>query len=238
MTHDFKTHGTMSPYGTMVHTTGIALPSRAYHRGVDLADETIRVYSNMGDIGPHLVILPSGNVLRLRPTDRVAWHCGLSDWERQQYLSGKWATDNRIDRSVVAHWESRWSPRYRSPSHLYPSKRPNTDYVGIELVPAVVDSKTRRGTEWMFGTAASAESWFSAQQYFALAKECVTLAEQYGWPVGWQHTGRLVGHEDVNPYTRPGWDPGIMSGKFHWGLLTGGIDVEVLSKIQSSVVEQ
>ncbi len=43
---------------------------------------------------------------------------------------------------------------------------------------------------------------------------CADIGKRHGFPDGWQHTSRLVGHEDVDILERMdshgGWDPGYL----------------------------
>lgn len=213
--HPLPSHGTRDPWGLMVHTTGDGIPKRCHHGSLDVLSEAVRTYGNMEE-GPHYVISPDGRIAQLREPGEVAWHCGMSAWERAQFLRGDWDTDNRISPTLVGWWRRRW-PGRKSPAHLYPSKRPNLDYVGVELVPA--GTFDRGSWRWLWGTKPYPESRFSAEQYTSLAMLGAELARDLGWPGGWLETGRLCGHEDVNLYRRAGWCPGAYYDRFNWSLL-------------------
>lgn len=178
-----------------------------------------KVYSAMGTVGPHAVIDPYGEVAVYAPFDVVRHHVGVSADQRRSFLDGNWVNDrNRIPLAVVDWWQQRW-PGIKSPSHLYPSKSPNTDYVGVELIPAGTYVKDR-GWVWHWGTRPGFDKQrFSVEQYVALAGLLRASAENYNLDLA--KPGVVLGHEDLNPYTRPGWDPGDKLQTFSWSLLGG-----------------
>jgi N-acetyl-anhydromuramyl-L-alanine amidase AmpD len=218
-------------HGICVHTTGDGIPAEVEKRAaksppnwatlhLDVARE---VYVGMGLVGPHYVIDPYGSVEKYAKPELVRYHAGVAAEERRSFLDGHWEEDaNRIPRDVVAWWKRRW-PGIKSPSHLYPSKSPNKDYIGIELIPAGSYVKSKAGsTSWQFQHGSRPgfdKQRFSVEQYCALAMLCNQLAETHGLDL--EKPGVLVGHEDVNPYSRPGWDPGDKIEAFSWNLLNG-----------------
>jgi N-acetyl-anhydromuramyl-L-alanine amidase AmpD len=119
--------------------------------------------------------------------------------------------------SLIASWEERY-PEVKSPGHLYPSKSPNRDYAGIEMTPCGTHIKGR--WTWLWGTQPYPGARFSVEQMTALASLLGVWATQLGFAYGWQDTpGRLVGHEDINPITRYGWDPGAYKEWMQWDTL-------------------
>ena len=199
----------------MVHTTGSGIPDKAVREGVDIVEMTHRVYSGMRE-GPHFVIVPDGRVFQYRQLNEKAWHAGVDGAERRDYLSGNWLA--KVAKGVASWWKARWVG-IQSPQHLYPSTSPNEDYVGIELVPCVAYVKGNNGSlKPVFGEPAGPGQRFTAQQYTSLAMLVNELSSKYGIPLS---GGRLVGHEDIDPMDRPGWDPGDMHGYFSWSLLRG-----------------
>lgn len=221
---EFEVGPSRAVYGICVHTTGNGIPegaARQQKRPLEVARAT---YLSMGLVGPHYVIDPYGEVDQYAPVNRVRYHVGVEAEQRRSFLDGHWLEDkNRIPAAVTAWWQARW-PGVQSPSHLYPSKRPNVDYVGIELIPCgryvVQPGIVKSSWQWEHGTRCSFDKQrFSIEQYVALARLCNSIAEQNGLDL--DRTGVLVGHEDLNPYTRPGWDPGDMNQTFSWGLLKG-----------------
>lgn len=208
------------PFGVAVHTTGDGIPAKAHKNGTDLLVTAREVYDGMGSVGPHYVIAPDGRVDFYTPANLTRHHVGLEPEHRRSFLDGHWEEDaNRIDRKVVAWWKARW-PNIKSPSHLYPSKSANQDYIGIELIPAgrYID---RKG--WTFDPRYSKPGFdkqrFSVESYVALAKLLKQLALEHS--LDYNQPGVLVGHEDLNPYTRPGWDPGDYNQTFSWGMVRG-----------------
>ncbi len=126
---------------------------------------------------------------------------------RAWFHSGQWAEDMP---KFAERWRERW-PGKASPSSLHASAWPNDDYAAIELVPC------GHG----FGLPMAGGSFrYSLPQHVAVALIALEMASEYGWPDDFEHTGRLVGHEDVGPHARVGpagnpadgeaWDPGVI----------------------------
>ena len=125
-------HGPHNRYGTMIHTTGDGPPSRAHKRQTSPLQEALDYYTKVST-GPHFVVGPEGRIVQLRSTREVAWHCKQPGDDRDAYFDGTW--EAKVGPKLAAWWHSRW-PGYLSPAHLYPSRYPNEDYFGIEVVPA------------------------------------------------------------------------------------------------------
>lgn len=217
--HPLPGHGFLKPWGIMVHTTGDGIPRDAYKEGVGLLEKTIETYAKMEE-GPHYVILPGGQVVQFRQHNQRAWHVGVSVEQRRDFLSGFW--ESKAPMGIPSWWKARWKGR-KSPSHLYPSEQPNTDYIGIELVPCGTYLRGPSGS-WqpIYGKPAHDRGRFTGAQYAALALLCNRLSDELHIPLeSAPDSGRLLGHEDVNPITRPGWDPGDAQGFFNWPLLLG-----------------
>lgn len=216
--HGERKRGT---FGLMVHTTGDKLGRRWHERQAshsrDGWREVVDAYS--GKLGPHYAICPDGMLVVLRKHTRVAYHCGVSAAERQDFLTGRWE-DVALPR-VLRWWRGRW-PGYKSPQHLYPSRSPNQDYIGVEMVPA----GGYVGRTWTYDAKVPrcGMTRYTVRQMGVLAKLALELAESNRWPGGWENGPRLVGHEDINPITRPGWDPGDMIGGFSWSTLRDYIE--------------
>jgi N-acetyl-anhydromuramyl-L-alanine amidase AmpD len=212
-------------HGVCVHTTGDGIPSQAHTKGEHVLVTARRVYENMGTVGPHFIIDPAGTIEQYADPTLVRHHVGLEPEHRRSFLDGHWKEDaNRIDRKIVAWWEVRW-PGIKSPSHLYPSKSANEDYIGIELIPAgrYVPRSERVAGGWTFDPRYSKPGFdnqrFSVEQYTALVELLKRLEVQFN--LDYVKPGVLVGHEDINPYTRPGWDPGDYNKTFSWGMVKG-----------------
>lgn len=218
-------HGKLDTYGLLVHSTGNGVPQRAIDKNEDPFETGIKVYKNMdasNGVGPHYMICPKGQIVKFREPTLIAWHAGTSVWEREQFMTGNWETTNRVPRETVNDWRRRW-PKVKSPQHLFPAKSPNLSYVGVELIPCGVYKK---GVHWesKFGEPVGEFGRYTDEQYETLAKLFVDLAAQFKWPKKCRRTGRLVGHEDVNPISRPGWDPGAFRDWFDWNHLYGKIE--------------
>lgn len=204
------------PFGIMVHTTGDGVPKRAHLRGQDPLECANQVYSNM-KAGPHFTVDGLGQVAQYRSTREVAWHCRMRDSERRSLLDGHWKNDgNRIPSTVVDYWTQRFAAK--SPAHLYPSRYPNTDYIGIEVVPCGTWIDNKWTVLWGSRGGLGNKVRHSVESYIALAALIAHLCKRHDIPVEFG-SGHIVGHEDVNPYSRPGWDPGAPFGRFNWNFL-------------------
>lgn len=204
-------HGLLSPFGFMVHTTGDGPPSEAAAQNIDPLDVAIAKYKAMTE-GPHFVIGPEGLIVQVRQLTEVAYHVGVHADERRDFLSGAWTSRGDLKVGVARWWRARW-PNVRSPQHLYPTERPNHAYIGIENVPAGT------GSPWVQRWGQGLVGRFTPAQYLANAALVFKLAPDFGVDV--HKAGRVVGHEDINPLTRPGWDPGDMTGAWSWDLFWG-----------------
>ena len=217
--HELPTAGKRTVFGICVHTTGDGVPAAVERTGMPHHTVALATYTAMESVGPHFVIDPFGYVAQYADPGLIRHHVGLEAEHRRSFLDGHWTEDaNRISRDCVAWWQARW-PQFRSPSHLYPSDRPNKDYIGIELIPAGTYVKNKGWTFQHGSRPGFDKQRFSVEQYVALARLAQGLAEAYG--IDLTKRNRLLGHEDLNPYTRPGWDPGDARQFFSWELLSG-----------------
>ncbi len=211
-------------FGVAVHTTGDGIPAKAMKDNEDVLSVARTVYENMGLVGPHYVVAPDGRVERYADPEYVRWHVGLEPEHRRSFLDGHFLEDrNRISSAVIAWWQARW-PGVKSPSHLYPGDSANKAYIGIEMIPAGRYIRQPGGsTAWVFDSQYSKPGFdnqrFSVEQYVALAGLLKELAMKYN--IDYSLVGRLVGHEDLNLYTRPGYDPGDYNKTFSWGMVRG-----------------
>lgn len=218
--HLLPGHGPRTPFGVMLHTTGDGVPAKAHQTGLSPLETARVVYGEMRE-GPHFVIDPGGAVERYRDPKEVSWHCGVSAVDRRDFLSGHWGT--RVPSALYSWWRARW-PGVLSPSHLYPSTTANEDYIGIEMIPCGTYVKGNAGS-WkpIFGTPIGGDRGrFTGAQYTAAAMLCLTLCRDYS--IIARSKGRILGHEDVNPLTRPGWDPGGFQGFWSWETFWGIYD--------------
>jgi hypothetical protein len=196
-------------WGCLVHTTGggVTAKARAKWRGLSHPlDVALAVYIDFQNGaagyfwgGPGYVIDHDGSIHQIAPDEVRTEHAGSGN--RMLYHTGSWV--NRVAPEVVAQWKRRWAVKH--PYAMFPSTSPNIDYVGVEMIP-VGDG---------FGGLPMAPGLrFTKYQHNAAIALGRDLAERHGWPDGWQNTGRLLGHEDVDPIERSdnlgGWDPGAM----------------------------
>lgn len=212
-------------FGVAIHTTGDGIPAKAAKLAKDTMAVARGVYEEMGLVGPHYVVGPDGRTENYADPELVRYHVGLEPEHRRSFLDGHWREDaNRIPRKVVAAWDAK-HPGVKSPAHLYPGDSANKAYIGIELIPAGTYSK--RG-DWVFDPRFSKPGFdnqrFSVEQYVALARLLKELAFKYS--IDYSLVGRLVGHSDLNPYTRPMWDPGDYNGTFSFSMVRGLLNAE------------
>lgn len=217
--HPLSGHGQLTVYGVCLHTTGDGIPAAIVKNSTDPVKETIDTYAKMAannGVGPHYAITPDGQLIKFRDHAEVAWHAGTSASERQAFLSGTWEDGVRCPKAVSDWWKLRWGAQYKSPQHLFPSRSPNADYIGIELVPC----GTYSGNIWqpLLGVPSTPKGRYTGQQYQTAALLTMSLARAYNLTDDFWNTGRLVGHEDINPLTRPGWDVGAFNGWWSWSL--------------------
>lgn len=192
-------------WGLCVHTTGRGLPEEAKKLNRDGLVHAVEIYCRKDANFPHYVIGPGGDIRQIADDKERARHAGIDDAERKLYESGEWK--KKVSAAALALWERRW-PGVKNPLHLFPSRSPNEDYLGVELIPSL--TKQPNGT------------LFTDAQYESLGKLCRDIEQRHGIKLEGK---RLVGHEDLEPLSRwdktGGWDPGGLrpEGKlyFDWG---------------------
>jgi hypothetical protein len=217
-------HGELLPWGVLFHTTGNGIPAKAVAESIHVLEAAVRVYTAMRE-GPHLIVPPCGRVLQVRNFESVAWHAGVSEAQRLLFLHEpieRWG----LLPPGLEWWRKRW-PGVKSPQHLYPTSSPNLAYLGVEMVPCGVIKGGQFVPLW--GKPAHPGARFTLAQYVAAAELTLELDARYDlldlqtisytgpsslgtYPLG----ARVCGHEDVNPVTRPGWDPGSLTGAWSW----------------------
>lgn len=210
---------TMPVYGITVHQTGSSLVTDALKHGVDPLEYAGQFYFNPKNYFAHYVIGHDGTIAQIADEHEWAMHVGLTKDERNDYLSGKW--ESMLPASFVGMWKARW-PGMKSPSHLYPGNSVNDAYVGMEMLPIVPGIKTPPLAPGML---------FTKEQHQAVAKLSWDIARRWGFPKGWERTGRFATHEDLNPFNRTtvkppaGWDPGVLRATpwFSWGSVLGSL---------------
>lgn len=196
-------------WGYLAHTTGGGITAKAKKYGKDPLAVAIEAYIAMQNGsegylwgGPHYVIPHDGSIHQLAPDDLMMNHCGGGN--RGRYFDGTWRSVFAV---ATSQWDAKWGPRFKHPYTLFPSRSPNQDYIGVELIP-VGDG---------FGTPMAPGLRFTREQHDACAALGKDLGTRHGWPADWQHSNRFVGHEDVDPLNRAdaggGWDPGYLRAK-------------------------
>lgn len=189
-------------YGFALHCTGSGLTADAIRHGVDVLKFAGDYYQKPGTYFAHYVIGFAGEVVQISDEHLHAQHVGFLAAERAAFLDGSWKT--KVDPWYAGAWAKRW-PNYKSPAHLFPGPSPNDVYVGAEML---VWANGCPGRPLGSGTNHTAE------QHVVAARLVADVAARWGFPPGWQDTGRLACHEDLNPLNRSngfgGWDPGVL----------------------------
>lgn len=201
--HAFRRTG----WGFLLHTTGGGVTDKAKRTGqtpIAVAiDEYIKSQNGSNGYfwgGPGYVIDHDGTIYQLAPDATLTNHCGGP--HRAQYLDGSWV--NACSPATVDQWRVKW-PHRGNPYNLFPSKSPNIDFVGCEMIP-IGDG---------FGGAPMAPGLrFTKAQHDSARALAIDVGERHSYPTGWRTTSRLLGHEDVDPIERHdaggGWDPGFL----------------------------
>lgn len=195
------------PWGYLLHTTGGGVTDQARREHRDPLEVAIATYiaSQNGSNGykwggPGYVIPHDGSIHQLAPDNIETEHAGGP--HREEYLSREWEHDPKIKAPTVEQWHRRW-PFHPNPYSLFPSHRPNVDYVGCEMIPI---------GDGFGGEPMRPGLRFTKAQHDAAIALGRDLGARHGWPAGWSLSSRLVGHEDVDPIERSdaggGWDPG------------------------------
>lgn len=203
----------IKPWGMVVHTTGRGIVHRAQKRNDSAAELAIEYYRSKAAV--HYLVDWNGTIIQMMPDDFRGAHVGISKNERKKYLSGRWRRD--FSNEVRKHWHERW-PSFSSPQHLYPTRSPNSCYLGVELVPLPRDQ------------VQDDDFWFTPDQHQAVVDLGAERALFHGWGEDWWKGPRLVGHEDIDAYGRwqesGGWDPGALREvpRFDWPFVYAGME--------------
>lgn len=208
---------TRAAWGYLIHTTGGGVTDKAKRQGRSPIEVALEIYvaSQNGSNGymwggPSYVGDFDGTIYQIAPDDVKTAHAGdrsdrYPSGTRPLYLDGSW--ERLASTTTVDQWRAKW-PGRKHPYALFPSTSPNQDYVAIEFLP-IGDG---------FGGEPMAPGLrFTQAQHDAAIKLGRDLAARHDWPEGWHKSGRLVGHEDVDPLHRSdhegGWDPGWLRAK-------------------------
>ena len=212
-------------YGIVIHTTGATLVTKALKAGRSPFLAALAYYRTSPYFA-HYVIGHLGETAQVAGENQRASHVGWSQEARHAFLSGSWM--DSLPKSYCDAWHARW-PAYVSPAHLFPGESVNNVTVGIELLP------------WQPGCPgrpAGDGQRYTLAQHLAVARLAADTATRWGFPAGWSRTGRLAGHEDLNPLERVtksglGWDPGIVrpGGQpwIDWGLILANLERPVVA---------
>lgn len=114
---------------------------------------------------------------------------------------GGW--ERQLPELVVRKWRARW-PGYDNPLDLLPRKpgsrrwvQPNECYLQVECIPCASgrDAPAKPMRKGLL---------FTAAQHDAIAALAVDIADRHDWPrdAKWWRSPRLLGHEDLTPYSR------------------------------------
>lgn len=199
------------PWGLLFHTTGGGITPKAKKSGKKPIEVALDWYAKSQGAtggqgangypwgGPGYVMDHDGTLYQIANETTWTNHCGGP--YRQIYLSGKWVA--KCSPRAVAEWHRRW-PGYSSPQALFPSKSPNADYIGVEMIPCGDG----------FGTPMNQWLKFTKKQHDSCIALAIDVAARNKFPKGWERTPRLLGHEDVQLIDRQdkggGWDPGYL----------------------------
>lgn len=195
-----------TPWGLLLHTTGGGVTHAAHKQNKTPLSIALKVYigSQNGDNGylwggPGYVLDHDGSLHQIAPDNARTEHAGGSN--RWRYFDGSWEQAFPI---TTAAWKTKWGPKYNHPYQLFPARTPNVDYVGVEMIPCGDG----------FGTPMRSGLRFTRAQHNTAAALAREMGPRLGWPAGWQHTSRFLGHEDVDPLSRSwpngSWDPGCL----------------------------
>ena len=196
---------TRTPWGLAIHTTGGGVTDKARREGRRPIDVAIAEYikSQNGSNrypwgGPTYVMDHDGTLYQIAPDSILTHHSGGP--HAADYRSGTWI--NQVSAATVQQWRKQW-PNNQHPYTLFPGGSPNYGLVGLEMIPI---------GDGFGGKSMRPGLRFTTAQHNAVVALARDLAVRHRWPVGWNHTSRLLGHEDVDPIERHdaggGWDPG------------------------------
>lgn len=187
-------------FGVVVHQTGSGIVDEAIKKKKDPLEYAVAYYQKPDSYSPHYVVGYDGTIIQIADEHGKAQHVGFASEDRAAYLDGTWEAKLPVD--LVKLWHEKWTKK--SPAHLFPGPSVNNVYVGIEMIPIV----NGNAPVW-FG-----KGRYTLKQHQAIVDLSRDISERWSFPSGWQRSGRLVGHEDVNPIQRHvksgGWDPGAL----------------------------
>lgn len=199
------------PWAVCLHTTGRGVPTKAAKTGRTAISIALEIYlASQADHwgGPGYVIDYDGTVYQLAADTTRTQHVGSfgpnGEDRRAQCMSGEW--ERICSPAFVTAWKAAW-PRKKHPWTLFPSRHPNTDLVGVEIIPV---------GSGIGGEPMRPGLLFTAAQHEAAAQLAAAIGKRHRWPRGWWRGSRLVGHEDVSLDRQNkggGWDVGARREK-------------------------
>jgi len=141
----------------------------------------------------HYLIDFEGNIYQFVPDSKQAWHCGVKKAEIDIYDKEKWidSVDSEAKKKIEKYFFKRWKENAKP--KIY--KEHNKVSIGIEMLGYETRPRPNKAPD---------------PQFESLIKLVKNLCYKYDIPKNHDH---IFGHEDVNPITRPGWDPGKL---FDW----------------------
>lgn len=201
--------------------------------GEESLEKVKAIYLRKKSVSPHYLVTPTGELFQFVRDGGRAWHAGIEqdirklyrrgydqwsqylryfDWykgypKNAVYLDGNLKPVSQMARAVFvttnecASWSDfryfhrRWRGR-ELPVNFDIDSDPNNYSIGIELLTKGAKRKNKNA--------------YPRKMYRALNALLKNLSEKYGIP---RKKGRVIGHEDVNPIGRFGWDP---NSGFDW----------------------
>lgn len=201
--------------------------------GTDSLDDVRRTFLARNSVSAHYLVGKDGSLYQFVPDAHRAWHAGIDSNTRRIYRRGaaQWTrylkyfnwygnypTDSGyVDGDLRPVWDQteaafvtragggRWAeydyfftrcPGRDAPVNFEVDPDPNNYSIGIETLG--------------FGAKAPDPQVYPDAMYETLRKLLADLAARYSIPLT---RDRVVGHEDVNPIARFGWDP---NAGFEW----------------------
>ena len=201
--------------------------------GTDSFSSVKNTFMAKDSVSAHYLVAKDGGLFQFVPDGYRAWHAGLDSNCRNLYKKGsaKWQrylkyfswykgypSDavlvdgdlnpvwDKTEAVFVARADGQAWPEYRYftdrwstndlPVNFTTDTDPNNYAIGIEILG--------------FGAKTADSAVYTDAMYKTLRTLVMNLSKKYAIPM---EKGRVVGHEDVNPITRFGWDP---SAGFDW----------------------
>jgi N-acetyl-anhydromuramyl-L-alanine amidase AmpD len=225
--HNARRPAQLSPTHVVLHVTGTDKLASVKH-----------IFLAKNSVSAHYLIDKAGLVYQFVPEDRRAWHAGIDSGSRALYrrpgqawrrylkyfswykgypsesvfvdadLRPVWDKSEAVfvARSDSSDWPeynyftARWSQAV-VPIHFDVDADPNNYSIGIELLG--------------YGAKTSDPAVYTPAMYQSLDHLLEDISARRGIP---REKGRIVGHEDVHPVGRFGWDP---APGFDWSRVWG-----------------